>query len=276
MQVLHRNDQACECLSEINSLVISDFSIEKILSRVQYFFAQRCCAVFRVQSTEFSCGIIIYYRIFPVFYRGPAVRGREKKGWMTSVNESDGAVVFLFFMATGVALHNYLPLLTQGTPSFIKKETARRAVVLLSAMPTHQLHFALCTLNFEKTRAMPGFYALWRLMAAAISSRSAVDGNKFSKYTFATPGCIRPRFGQYRPVSVPTGKIGNFNSCAKNINPRRSAGRAPGLTRVPSGKMINVSPFMIFVATRSVSFRIFVLPRLRFTGINPIRKNIQP
>ena len=66
---------------------------------------------------------------------------------MTSVNESDGAVVFLFFMATGVALHNYLPLLTQGTPSFIKKETAQRAVILLSAMPTHQLHSELCTLH---------------------------------------------------------------------------------------------------------------------------------
>ncbi len=35
MQVLHRVNQACECLSEINSLVISDFIIEKNFLRVQ-------------------------------------------------------------------------------------------------------------------------------------------------------------------------------------------------------------------------------------------------
>ena len=54
MQVLHRKYQACERLSEINSLVISDVIIEKNFLRVQYFFAQRCCAVFRVQSSECS------------------------------------------------------------------------------------------------------------------------------------------------------------------------------------------------------------------------------
>ena len=86
-----------------------------------------------------------------------------KEGVDCEQSEQDGVIV-IFFMATGVALHNYLPLLTQGTPCFaracalcgtpddltksnllvvIKKETARRAMVLLSAMPTHQLHSAL-------------------------------------------------------------------------------------------------------------------------------------
>ena len=44
---------------------------------------------------------IIYYRIFPFFI---------KEGVDDEHSESDGVVVFLFFMATGVALHNYLPL----------------------------------------------------------------------------------------------------------------------------------------------------------------------
>ena len=70
-----------------------------------------------------------------------------KEGVDCEQSEQDGVVViFNFFMATDVAVHNYLPLLTQGTPSFIKKETARRAVVLLSAMPTHQLNSENCTL----------------------------------------------------------------------------------------------------------------------------------
>ena len=70
----------------------------------------------------------------------------------------------MFHMCGVATLHNYLPLLTQGTPCFaracalcgtpddltlsnllvvIKKETARRAVVLLSAAPTHQLNSEL-------------------------------------------------------------------------------------------------------------------------------------
>ena len=76
-----------------------------------------------------------------------------KEGVDCEQSEQDGVVViFNFFMATDVAVHNYLPLLTQGTPSFIKKETARRAVILLSAMPTHQLNFELCTLKTAQHR----------------------------------------------------------------------------------------------------------------------------
>ena len=101
-------------------------------------------------------------------------------------------------------------------------------------------------------------YALWRLIASDISSNVALDGNNGSKYTFAVPPCIKPRFGQYRPLSVPTGNIGNFNSCAKYNNPRRNVGRAPGFTRVPSGNIISVPPFIIFFATVSAILRIFV------------------
>ena len=68
-----------------------------------------------------------------------------KEGVDCEQSEQDGVVViFNFFMATDVAVHNYLPLLTQGTPSFIKKETARRAVILSSAAPTQQPQSRLC------------------------------------------------------------------------------------------------------------------------------------
>ncbi len=40
------------------------------------------------------------------------------------------------------------------------------------------------------------FYALWRFIASLISSRVALHGNIGSKYTFAVPGVIFPRFGQ--------------------------------------------------------------------------------
>ena len=54
------------------------------------------------------------------------------------------------------------------------------------------------------------FYALWRLIASLISSSDALLGKIGSNVTVAVPGVTRPRFGQYRPASVPTGKIGNF------------------------------------------------------------------
>ena len=49
--------------------------------------------------------------------------------------------------------HNYLPLLTQGTPSFIKKGTAGNPAGKppLRLAPTHLLNLALCTLKIEKT-----------------------------------------------------------------------------------------------------------------------------
>lgn len=47
-------------------------------------------------------------------------------------------------------------------------------------------------------------------MASDISSRDDLLGNIGSNITVAVPGVTRPRFGQYRPASVPTGKIGNF------------------------------------------------------------------
>ena len=59
-------------------------------------------------------------------------------------------------------------------------------------------------------------------MASDISSSVALHGNIGSKYMFAVPGLIFPRFGQYKPESVPTGNIGNFNSWAKNNRPRRN------------------------------------------------------
>lgn len=47
-------------------------------------------------------------------------------------------------------------------------------------------------------------------MAALISSRDALLGKIGSNVTVAVPGVMRPRFGQYNPASVPTGKIGSF------------------------------------------------------------------
>ena len=64
------------------------------------------------------------------------------------------------------------------------------------------------------------FYALWLLMDSAISSNDALHGSSGSNHTFAVPLCMRPCLGQNLPESVPTGKIGNFNSWAKNSNPR--------------------------------------------------------
>ena len=78
------------------------------------------------------------------------------------------------------------------------------------------------------------FYALWRFIASDISSNDAFDGNNGSKYTLAVPGCMRPCLGQYRPASVPTGKIGNFNLYANNNKPRFNGIFWPGFARVPS------------------------------------------
>ena len=129
----------------------------------------------------------------------------------------------------------------------------------------------------KKSRGAGFFiYALWRLMAADISSSDALHGNTGSNHTWAVPLCIRPCFGQYFPASVPTGKIGNFNSWAKNSNPRFNFTVWPGLTRVPSGKMINTLPSMIFFATAWVNFCMFVAPRARFTGCSPMRQNAHP
>lgn len=119
-------------------------------------------------------------------------------------------------------------------------------------------------------------YALWRLIASYISSSDAVDGNTGSNHTFAVPLRMRPRFGQNFPESVPTGKIGNFNSCAKNSNPRFNLTGRPGLVRVPSGKIIRTLPSIIFFATACVNFCMFVAPRARLTGCKPIRQNAQP
>ena len=62
----------------------------------------------------------------------------------------------------------------------------------------------------KNTRRGAGDYALWRLMASLISSSDALLGNMGSNVTVAVPGVMRPRFGQYSPASVPTGRIGNF------------------------------------------------------------------
>ena len=120
------------------------------------------------------------------------------------------------------------------------------------------------------------FYALCRFIAALISSSDALHGNNGSNHTFAVPLCILPCFGQYRPLSVPTGVIGNFNWCAKNNRPRRSGMCVPGLARVPSGKIISVLPSRILHSTACVNFCMFVAPRARFTGCNPMRQNAQP
>lgn len=84
------------------------------------------------------------------------------------------------------------------------------------------------------------FYALCLLMASLISSSDALHGNNGSNQTFAIPECIRPFFGQYKPASVPTGKIGNFNVWANNNRPRFSGMCCPGLARVPSGNITSV------------------------------------
>ena len=62
-------------------------------------------------------------------------------------------------------------------------------------------------------------YALWRLIASLISSSDALLGKIGSNVMVAVPGVMRPRFGQYKPASVPTGKIGSFKWRAKNNNP---------------------------------------------------------
>lgn len=123
------------------------------------------------------------------------------------------------------------------------------------------------------------FYALWRLIASDISSNVALDGNNGSKYTFAVPPCIKPRFGQYRPLSVPTGNIGNFNSCAKYNNPRRNVWWVPGLTRVPSGNIISVPPFIIFLQPcrpfcAYLYDRVCDLPATVQSAKMPIRKSV--
>lgn len=122
----------------------------------------------------------------------------------------------------------------------------------------------------------PYFYALWRLMASLISSSDALHGNSGSNHTFAMPECMRPRFGQYRPASVPIGKIGSFNVCANSNRPRFSGIFCPGLARVPSGNMTKVPPFRTRFSTSSANFFIFVLPRARLTPSMPQRQNAQP
>ena len=67
-------------------------------------------------------------------------------------------------------------------------------------------------------------YALWRLIALWTSSNVDVDEMIGSKCNRAVPGCMLPFLGQYRPVSVPTGIIGNFNVCDKNKRPFFNAG----------------------------------------------------
>ena len=94
------------------------------------------------------------------------------------------------------------------------------------------------------------FYALWRFIASDISSNDAFDGNNGSKYTLAVPGCMRPCLGQYRPASVPTGKIGNFNLYANNNKPRFNGIFWPGFARVPSG---NITMFLPLRSTAHIS-----------------------
>ena len=120
------------------------------------------------------------------------------------------------------------------------------------------------------------FYALWRFIASDISSNDAFDGNNGSKYTLAVPGCMRPCLGQYRPASVPTGKIGSFNLYANNNKPRFNGIFWPGFARVPSGNMTRVYPSSTRFSTSLANLVMLVLPRARFTPSIPQRQNAHP
>jgi len=135
-----------------------------------------------------------------------------------------------------------------------------------------------CCRNYQKkSRRFGGiFYALWRLMASLISSSDALHGSNGSNHMFAIPGCILPCFGQYRPASVPTGKIGNFNVYANINSPRFNGILSPGFARVPSGNITRVYPSRTRFSTSAANCFIFVLPRARFTPNMPQRQNAQP
>ena len=120
------------------------------------------------------------------------------------------------------------------------------------------------------------YYALWRLMASLISSSDALHGNCGSNHTFAVPEFIRPCFGQYKPASVPTGKMGSFNVWANNSRPRFNGMCSPGFARVASGNMTRVEPFRTRFSTAAANCFMFVLPRARLTPIMPARQNAQP
>lgn len=135
---------------------------------------------------------------------------------------------------------------------------------------------AVMSRNKDTAEMAVFLYALWRLMDSLISSSDALHGNSGSNHTFAVPECMRPCFGQYKPASVPTGRIGNFNVCANNNRPRFNGILSPGFARVPSGKITRVPPFKTRFSTSSANFFMFVLPRARFTPNMPQRQNAQP
>ena len=120
------------------------------------------------------------------------------------------------------------------------------------------------------------YYALWRFIAAPISSSDALLGNTGSNVTVAVPGVMRPRLGQYSPASVPTGKIGSFRWRARNSKPPFNGTCWPGFARVPSGNITKMRPFRISFSTWDDNLDRFVRPAARLTPIMPMRQNAQP
>ena len=61
--------------------------IEKNFLRVQYFFAQRCCAVFRVQSSKFKVQLWHNYLLLDIprlFYPQGKKKGGDQRSWWGS------------------------------------------------------------------------------------------------------------------------------------------------------------------------------------------------